>query len=95
MPSAWRTPGQLHHCLAFFTLLHPCAGALDLASEDELSEIVWAVRTEATEADGLVRVTVRSLRWPGYFFSADVDTPTFGSVYWGDGVESKGLCFML
>jgi len=63
---------------------------LDPISEDEPTG-VWSVRVD--EGEGTV--TVRSLRWPGYFFVHRLGSPDFGGAYFGDGLPNRDLAFML
>ena len=74
---------------------HSSAEVLDSASDDAPAAVAWAVRTSASDGDGGVCVTARSLLWPGYFFRADVDSPSFSGMYWGDGIANTALCFMV
>ena len=40
-------------------------------------------------------VQLRSLKWPGYFFVHETESPLWGGAYFGAGQENKDLCFML
>jgi hypothetical protein len=62
---------------------------LDPIAEDEHAALKWRVRVEEDAA----RLTVRSLEWPGYVFSAELDGPRFGGAYFGDGLRNADLHF--
>lgn len=68
----------------------PVTDFLDPCSEDG-PQGVWSVRMDA----GRGLVELRSLKWPGYFFFHDVDTPKYGGLYVGDGRENVDLPFMM
>ena len=40
-------------------------------------------------------VTLRSLLWPGYFFSQSIDRPRFGGAYFGSGKKNSSILFMV
>jgi radial spoke head protein 9 len=40
-------------------------------------------------------VTLRSLKWPGYFAFHQVSTDLYGGAYFGDGIKNIELPFML
>lgn len=63
---------------------------LDPLAEDALASLVWSVRMEG----GRSQATLRSLRWPGYFFWHDFGTPRFGGAYFGPGLPNDDLAFM-
>lgn len=63
---------------------------LDPISQDE-PKGVWRAHLDT----GRNQVTLRSLRWPGYFFFHNISSPKFGGAYFGDGLEAKDLCFMM
>jgi radial spoke head protein 9 len=62
---------------------------LDPVSEDE-PRGVWSIRLEASEGVA----TVRSLRWPGFYFAHRLGTTSFAGAYFGDGVINRDLAFM-
>lgn len=67
------------------------AGAwMDPVSEDG-PEGVWRLQV----AGGKGQVSLRSLKWPGYFFFAAIASPAFGGVYVGDGRPNEDLQFMM
>lgn len=68
---------------------------LDPASEDAPGGMAWAVRKEAAQGTGKLRVTARSLKWPGAVAWHAVGGPGFGHVYAGDGTRNDAACFML
>lgn len=76
------------NALAKAALLGDGQSFMDPASEDAPAG-TWALRLDKAKA----QVSVRSLRWPGYFFYHDVATPYYGSVYFGDGRENKDIQF--
>lgn len=63
---------------------------LDRLSDDE-PRGVWALRVNP----GSRTASLRSLKWPGYFFFHKVGTPEFGGTYTGDGLPNNDLGFML
>lgn len=63
---------------------------MDPLSED-LPKGAWSVRLDA----GRAQVTLRTIRWPGYFFWHDVATPRYGGVYFGAGQPNDDLAFMM
>lgn len=72
-----------------------CTGAkasdyLDPLTDDE-PRGVWALRVNAASKTA----TIRSLKWPGYFFFHNLGTSNFGSAYTGDGLANGDLGFML
>lgn len=63
---------------------------LDRLSDDE-PRGVWALRQDAASGN----TTIRSLKWPGYFFLHTSGTPQFASTYSGNGLANADLGFML
>ena len=49
----------------------------------------WSVQLSGSRT----AVSVRSLKWPGYFFFHTVDTPFFGGAYFGHGQANTDLAF--
>ena len=63
---------------------------LDPLTDDE-PRGVWALRVNAASKTS----TIRSLKWPGYFFFHQLGTNQFGGTYTGDGLANGDLGFML
>lgn len=63
---------------------------LDRLSDDE-PRGVWALRVDAAQK----RSTIRSLKWPGYFFFHELGSNNFAGVYTGNGLANGDLGFML
>jgi hypothetical protein len=51
----------------------------------------WVLRVDSATA----QATLRSLKWPGYFFAAEVKSPHFAGAYFGDAQQNYDLAFML
>jgi radial spoke head protein 9 len=41
------------------------------------------------------KVSIRNLKWPGYFGYHEACTSTYGGVYIGDGMSNADLPFMI
>lgn len=67
---------------------------MDPASEDGPKGVWGPVPGPRLDAATGV-VSLRSLKWPGYCFFHRVNTPSFGSLYWGDGRKATDLHFMM
>ncbi len=63
---------------------------LDSIQEDSPAG-AWVLRVDTARAEA----TLRSLKWPGYFFSAGVKSSEWAGAYFGDGQENHDLAFML
>lgn len=63
---------------------------LDPIAEDA-PKGMWTLRVD----EGRAQVSIRSLKWPGYFFVHRLATPSYGGVYFGDGRANVDLAFML
>jgi hypothetical protein len=67
------------------------AGAwMDPVSEDA-PKGVWRLQM----LEGKAQASLRSLKWPGYFFFAAIGSPAFGGIYVGDGRSNEDLQFMM
>lgn len=51
----------------------------------------WVLRVDAATGGA----SLRSLKWPGYYFSHSLATGAYGGAYFGDGAENLDLAFML
>lgn len=63
---------------------------LDSIADDE-PKGVWAIRTDAASGTA----TLRSLKWPGYFFYHKAGTADYAAAYFGSGLANNDLGFML
>lgn len=94
------SPSNYFHFRAAEGLEAAAAASKDglVASTDFLDSIAtdspkgtWVLRVDA----GTGSATLRSLAWPGYFFSHTLGTSEFGGAYFGDGFPNEDLAFML
>jgi len=59
--------------------------------QDDSPAGCWVLRVDSGRAEA----TLRSLKWPGYFFSTGIKSPEWAGAYFGDGQENHDLAFML
>jgi radial spoke head protein 9 len=66
------------------------ANFLDSISED-IPQGSWSMQID----NKVKNVTVRSLKWLGYFAFHKLNSNQFGSAYIGDGIKNIDLSFMI
>ena len=59
--------------------------------QDDSPAGTWVLRVDSGRAEA----TLRSLKWPGYYFSAGIKSSEWAGAYFGDGQENHDLAFML
>jgi radial spoke head protein 9 len=70
--------------------LIPSTQFLDPLSEDSPKGI-WRLQFSADKST----VSIRSLLWPGYFFSHKINQSKYSGAYFGDGKKNGSLPFMI